>query len=71
MNKKRCAIVFLDVSDSTQHYEQLGDELAKHCIGKCLEHMAVIIRAHGGVVIQAIGYELGQVRGAISLSREF
>jgi class 3 adenylate cyclase len=32
MKKSSCAIMFVDISGSTQMYEKLGDEIAKQAI---------------------------------------
>ncbi|MEM7292829.1 MAG: adenylate/guanylate cyclase domain-containing protein [Pseudomonadota bacterium] len=58
MQKSSCAIMFADISGSTQLYDRLGDEAAKQCIGKCLAHMTAITEAHKGLVIKEIGDEL-------------
>ncbi|MEM7207474.1 MAG: adenylate/guanylate cyclase domain-containing protein [Pseudomonadota bacterium] len=58
MQKSSCAIMFADVSGSTQIYERLGDETAKHVIGRCLSHLAAIVESHKGFVIKEIGDEI-------------
>ena len=58
MLKTSCAIMFADVSGSTQMYDQLGDEAAKATIDKCLGQLQVVTEAHKGVVIKKIGDEL-------------
>lgn len=50
--------MFLDISGSTQLYEQLGDEGAKIQIEKCLGHLTEIVVAHNGGGIRAIGDEI-------------
>jgi class 3 adenylate cyclase len=55
MNKTNCAIMFVDISGSTQLYDQLGDELAKEAIDKCLALLSDIVAAQQGVVVKTIG----------------
>ena len=58
MNKTSCTIMFVDISGSTQIYEQLGDEVAKQTIDKCLAQISDIVVAHQGTVVKSIGDEL-------------
>ncbi len=58
MQKASCAIMFADISGSTQMYDQLGDEAAKRTIDKCLGQLQIVTEAHKGVVIKKIGDEL-------------
>ena len=58
MNKTSCAIMFVDISGSTQIYEQLGDEIAKQSIDKCLAQISDIVVAQQGIVVKSIGDEL-------------
>ena len=58
MQKTSCAIMFADVSGSTQMYDQLGDEAAKRTIDMCLGQLQVVTETHNGVVIKKIGDEL-------------
>ncbi len=58
MQKSSCAIMFADISGSTRLYDQLGDDIAKQCIGKCLDHLTAITEAHKGIVIKTIGDEV-------------
>ena len=58
MQKARYAIVFADISGSTQLYDQMGDEIAKKAIGECLDQMRQVVQAHNGSVIKTIGDEL-------------
>lgn len=58
MLKTSCAIMFADISGSTQMYDQLGDEVAKKTIDKCLGLMQVVTETHKGIVIKEIGDEL-------------
>ncbi len=39
-------------------YDQLGDEVAKQIIDKCLDQLQVVTETHGGTVIKKIGDEL-------------
>ena len=58
MNKASCAILFVDISGSTQMYEKLGDEVAKKAIDKCLAQISDIVVTQNGSVIKSIGDEL-------------
>ncbi|MDH3764047.1 MAG: adenylate/guanylate cyclase domain-containing protein [Gammaproteobacteria bacterium] len=58
MLKTSCAIMFADISGSTQMYDQLGNEAAKQTIDKCLGQLQVVTEAHKGIVIKKIGDEL-------------
>lgn len=58
MLKTSCAIMFADVSGSTQMYDRLGDEAAKKNIDRCLDRLQVVVEAHHGVVVKKIGDEL-------------
>ena len=58
MSKSSCAIMFVDISGSTQMYDQLGDEVAKETIDKCLSLLGDIVVTHNGVVVKSIGDEL-------------
>jgi class 3 adenylate cyclase len=40
MEKTSCSIMFVDISGSTQLYEQLGDEVAKQAIDKYLAQLS-------------------------------
>ncbi|MEM7364552.1 MAG: adenylate/guanylate cyclase domain-containing protein [Pseudomonadota bacterium] len=52
------AVLFVDVSGSTQLYDTLGDEVAKRIIDKFISMMTVVTRQHGGHVIKTIGDEV-------------
>ena len=52
------AIIFADVSGSTQLYVQLGDNTARSVIARALDHLSQVTREHGGVVIKTIGDEV-------------
>lgn len=58
MDKNDCAIMFVDISGSTQLYDQLGNEVAKQAIDKCLTLLSEIVVAQQGVVVKSIGDEL-------------
>ncbi len=45
MQKASCAIMFADISGSTQMYDQLGDEAAKRTIDKCLSQLQIVTEA--------------------------
>ncbi len=73
MQKTSCAILFADISGSTQMYEQLGDERAKQVVDQCLGKLQAIVETHGGIVIKEIGDELmcrfDSVDSAVSAAR--
>jgi len=52
------AIMFADVSGSTELYEKLGDKPAKKAIGLCLNELRGISGKHQGQVVKEIGDEL-------------
>ncbi len=58
MLKTSCAILFADISGSTQMYDLLGDEVAKRTIDKCLSQLQVVVATYKGIVIKKIGDEL-------------
>ena len=53
-----CAVMFADVCGSTRLYETRGDEKAQRIINECLEYMAQVVQARGGVVVKTIGDEI-------------
>ncbi len=52
------AILFADVSGSTQLYETLGDITAREIVARCVAIMTDATRNHGGVLIKTIGDEV-------------
>ncbi len=52
------AIMFADISGSTQLYENLGDVTARHTVSECLGVMTKVIKRYNGVVIKTIGDEI-------------
>lgn len=52
------AVVFADVSGSSQLYVTLGDAMAQSTIAKALELFAGVTREHRGTVIKTIGDEI-------------
>jgi adenylate cyclase len=52
------AVMFADVTGSTELYEALGDDDANRIIGKTLDIMAKIIESFNGYVIKTIGDEI-------------
>ncbi len=54
----RSAILFADVSESTQLYETLGDVRARGIVSRCIEIMTEATRRHGGTLIRTIGDEV-------------
>ena len=58
MQKASCAIMFADVSGSTRLYDDLGDDVAKKIIDKCLGCLQIVTETHKGIVVKKIGDEL-------------
>ena len=54
----KLAIMFADVSGSTQLYEKLGDKHAQRLISAVLRAISGIIRNHEGKIIKTIGDEV-------------
>ncbi|MGQ0587791.1 MAG: adenylate/guanylate cyclase domain-containing protein [Gammaproteobacteria bacterium] len=54
----KAAVLFADISGSTQLYVQHGDTTARTMIAKALEYLAGVTREHKGVVIKTIGDEV-------------
>jgi class 3 adenylate cyclase len=52
------AILFADVSGSTQLYERLGDRPAAKAIEALLNELSIIVEQHDGKVVKRIGDEL-------------
>ena len=73
MKKITCTVMFLDISGSTQLYEQVGNEAAKVHIEKCLRQLGEIVVGHNGGGIRAIGDEIlcrfARVEDAIEAAR--
>ncbi len=54
----KAAVLFADISGSTQLYVQHGDTTARTMIAKALEFLAGVTKDHRGVVIKTIGDEV-------------
>lgn len=54
----KAAVVFADISGSTQLYVQHGDTTARTIIATALEHLSQVTVAHRGTVIKTIGDEV-------------
>jgi adenylate cyclase len=52
------AILFADVSDSTQLYEMLGDAPARAIVADCLDALIAVTRRQGGLLARTIGDEV-------------
>jgi class 3 adenylate cyclase len=52
------AILFADVSDSTQLYETLGDAPARAIVADCLDALVAVTRRQGGLLVRTIGDEV-------------
>ena len=54
----KAAVVFADISGSTQLYVQHGDQTARTIIAKALDYLSNVTKEHRGVVIKTIGDEV-------------
>src|SRR5436305_12323385 len=54
----KAAVLFADISGSTQLYVQHGDTVARNIIAKALEFLSSITKEHQGTVIKTIGDEV-------------
>jgi len=52
------AVLFADISRSTQLYDSLGDTVALQTIGRCISSLAQVITENSGTVIKTIGDEI-------------
>lgn len=52
------AVLFADVSGSTQLYETLGDIRARGAVAGCIAVMTEVVHRHGGTVVKTIGDEV-------------
>ena len=52
------AVLFADVSGSTQLYETLGDVRARTIVARCIAVMTEITHRHGGTLVKTIGDEV-------------
>ena len=52
------AILFADISRSTQIYETVGDKAAQELVGDCLARLSEVTVQHQGTVIKKIGDEI-------------
>lgn len=55
---KQRAILFADITDSTQMYELLGDKRAAKSIKVCINEISRVVLANGGTVVKTIGDEI-------------
>lgn len=53
-----CAIVFADITGSTNLYETLGDINAHKLVSACIATLAQVITGHHGTIIKTIGDEV-------------
>lgn len=58
MSDNQLAILFADISGSTQLYELLGDSDARIRIADCLNRLEEVVVEHGGRVVKTIGDEV-------------
>jgi adenylate cyclase len=54
----KAAVVFADISGSTQLYVQHGDQTARNIIAKALDYLISVTQENRGVVIKTIGDEV-------------
>jgi len=57
-HEEQLAVLFADVSGSTQMYETLGDVRARGIVARCIADMAEATHRHGGRLIKTIGDEV-------------
>ncbi|MGI9290126.1 MAG: adenylate/guanylate cyclase domain-containing protein [Gammaproteobacteria bacterium] len=55
---KELAILFADVVGSTELYEKLGDDVARHTVQRCVDCMKETTTEFGGTVIKTMGDEV-------------
>jgi len=53
-----CAILFADVTGSTELYEQRGDDYAQQVLGRLLDALSGVVQTNHGTVIKYIGDEV-------------
>lgn len=57
-NHQKLAVLFADISGSSELYERLGDEPALQAIAQCVAIMTKELSAHQGTLIKIIGDEI-------------
>jgi adenylate cyclase len=57
-NNQKLAVLFADVCGSTALYENLGDDLARQLIMRCLDTISTKITIYQGTLIKTIGDEI-------------
>lgn len=57
-NEAQLAVLFADVSGSTQMYETLGDARARSIVAHCLAVMTEAAHRHGGTLVKTMGDEV-------------
>jgi adenylate cyclase len=57
-HEAQVAVLFADVSGSTQLYETLGDVRARGIVARCIAVMTEATRRHGGTLVKTIGDEV-------------
>lgn len=58
VRKVELAVLFADLSGSTDLYERAGDEAAREAVSGCHKAARAVVAAHGGAVVKEIGDEL-------------
>lgn len=58
MQIKKLAILFADISGSTALYDNLGDELARQLVARCLAILGDSMAVHQGSLVKTIGDEI-------------
>jgi class 3 adenylate cyclase len=56
--EEQLAVLFADISGSTQMYETLGDVRARGIIARCLADMTEAAHRHGGTLVKTMGDEV-------------
>jgi len=57
-HEERLAVLFADVSGSTQMHETLGDVRARGIVAHCIAVMTEATRGHGGTLVKTMGDEV-------------
>ncbi len=55
---QKLAVLFADICGSTALYENLGDDLARKTIARCIDTLSRVVADHQGVLIKTIGDEI-------------
>ncbi len=58
LREAQLAVLFADVSGSTQLYDTLGDVRARTIVARCIAVMTEVTHRHGGTLVKTIGDEV-------------